>query len=406
MKICFWIGNAYYRNAGTNKVVCILANELVKHHDISILTTVSQAEDSVFQYDERVTIEKVQAANFVYKKSKRSLSGFIQACIRAINNKTNFFNTPKRCETLKKAFYPSKYIMPLEKFFSEKNYDIIIATGSEILWLAVMSGSTNPNTKRFGWQHNDYQSYVNRQNVLFWKKEEILKKYIPQLDSLVVLNPYDQKAYLDHLGLNVNYIGNPLTIKSNIKTNTENKQFIFVGRISSQKGVDFLIDSFATFCEQNEDWQLIIVGDGSPKYRDSLIRKAWDKEVQDRIRFVGFTENVLKYYLQASIYLMSSRYEGWGLVVTEAMHLGLPVIAYDITPMGYLIDHHKNGIIIEKFNTQKFAVAMTDLANDIEKRTEMSQSAIRKSACFSLEVIIREWEALFNRKPSNKYNVG
>ena len=398
MKICFWIGNAYYRKAGTNKIVSTFANELAKDHHVSILTTVIKGEKSVFDYDKHINIEKLSAANFVYRKSKRSLSGFTHACIRAINNKTGFFNTPKRYETLRKAFYPNKYTTPLEEFFKTKDYDIIVATGSEILWLAVMSQKINPNTKLFGWQHNDYQSYVGRTNVLFWKKEEIMKRYIPKLDSLVVLNPYDQTAYLEQLGLNVDYIGNPLTISSETKTDPKNKQFIFVGRLSEQKGVDFLIDSFTLFCEENDDWQLVIVGDGGPRYRNSLIRQTWDNDVQDRIRFTGFTEDVLKYYLKSSIYLMTSRYEGWGLVVTEAMHLGLPVIAYDITPMEYIIDHEQNGLIIERYDTKQYADAMLKLSKDEDMRMSMSVAAIEKSEKFSLEAIIKEWLELFDKR--------
>lgn len=395
MKICFWIGNAYYRKAGTNKIVCTVANELVKNHDVSILTALNNERESVFEYDERIKIEKLQAANFVYRKSKKSPIGFKQSFIRMINNKTGFFNNPQRYKIAKNAFYPEKYTTLLETFFLDKDYDVIIATGSEILWLAVLAENLTSKTKVFGWQHNNYKSYVNRKNVLFWKKEELLKRYIPKLDKLIVLNPYDKIAYSQNLDLKVDFIGNPLTIESSIKTNANNKQFIFVGRLSNQKGVDFLIDSFAFFCQHNNDWKLVVVGDGMERFRNRLIRRTWHKNVQDRVRFVGFTSDVLKYYLESSIYLMTSRYEGWGLVVTEAMHLGLPVIAYDIVPMEYLIDHSENGLIVGQFNTRRYAAAMLKLANDYEMRLKMSESAIKRSEDFSLEKIISEWKKCF-----------
>ena len=396
MKICFWIGRAYYRQAGTNRITCTIANELAKNHDVSILVTTDGVQKNVFEYDESIKIEKLKAANFVYRQPKKSFSGFINACIRAVNNKTGFFNHPKRYRILEKALYPTKYKTSLENFFQEKDYDIIVATASEMLWLATLSECINEKTKLFGWQHNDYQSYVSRKNILFWQKEELLKKYIPMLDQLVVLNPYDKEAYLKNLGLDVEYIGNPLTIQFERKANQNNKQFLFVGRLSDQKGIDFLIESFSIFAEHNDDWTAVIVGDGNANYRNSLIKQTWVKKVQDRIRFVGFTTDVLKYYLESSIYLMTSRYEGWGLVVTEAMHMGLPVIAFDITPMAYIIDHDENGIIVNKFDTKKFANAMIELANDYEKRVELSTAAIKKSEQFSLEVTIQKWEVLFH----------
>jgi len=395
MKICFWIGNAYYRKAGTNKIVCTVANELAKHHDVSILVSVDHTRENVFEYDERIKIEELPVANFVYNQPKKTLKDYKNYYIKKLNNKNGFFNKPEKCELAKEAFYPEKYREPLVEFFERKEYDVVIATGSEILWLAILSENINSKTKFIGWQHNDYNSYVARKNVLFWKKEELLKRYIPKLEKLIVLNPYDKESYLDHLGIEVDFIGNPLTIKSEIKTNPKNKQFIFVGRLSNQKGVDFLIDSFAFFAEHNDDWKLVIVGDGKAKVRNALIRRVWARGVQSRVHFVGFTTEVLKYYLDSSIYLMSSRYEGWGLVVTEAMHLGLPVIAYDITPMEYLIDHTENGLIVGKFNTRRYAAAMLKLANDYEGRLKMSESAIRKSENFSLDVIIKEWEGLF-----------
>jgi len=262
----------------------------------------------------------------------------------------------------------------------------------EILWLALMSDSLNSTSKLFGWQHSNYNSYVERKNILFWNKEEILKKYIPKLDGMIVLNPYDKIAYQQELGINVDFIENPLTFKSEIKTDPNNKKFIFVGRLSEEKGLDYLIESFAAFCRHNDDWELLIVGTG--KLRGEVINLVWKHGVQARVHFVGFQTDVVKYYLESSIYLMTSRYEGWGLVVTEAMQLGLPVISYDITPMEYIIDHAENGLIVGQFNTTRFAAAMLKLANDNDMRHRMASSAVKKSEQFSLEVIIEKWELL------------
>jgi len=394
MKICFWIGNAYYRKAGTNKIVCTIANELIKNHDVSILIPISETRENVFEYDKRIKIEKIQDAGFVYNQPTRNLTDLINETIRNINNKTGFFNNSKRYKTMKKAFYPEKYTSSLKAFFQNRNYDVIVATGSEILWLAMLAESLSPNMKLIGWQHSSYDSYLMRENALFWNKEELLKQYIPKLDKLIVLNPYDEITYFQKLGIKVGFIENPLTIKYEIKTNPNNKQFIYVGRLSKEKGVELLIDSFAFFCQHNDEWELVIVGDG--KLRNRLIKQVWERNVQARVHFVGFKTDVLKYYLESSIFLMTSRYEGWGLVVTEAMQLGLPVISYDITPMEYIIDHTENGLIVGQFHTKRYAVAMLKLAKDYDMRQKMSKSAVLKSECFSLDVIINKWIELFS----------
>lgn len=389
MKICFWIGNAYYRKAGTNRIVCTIANELVKNHDVSILVTVNEHLNNAFEYDNRIKIEKLEDANAIYQQplDRKHLK------IRDQNNKTGYYNQPERYETLVEAFFSETYQKPLKVFFEKKKYDVIIASGMEILWLAVMADTLKVNSKLIGWQHSNYSSYVERENILFWKKEELLKRYIPKLDKLIVLNPYDKEAYLQELGLQVDFIENPLTIKSEIKTDPNNKHFIFVGRLVPDKGLELLVDSFASFCTHNDDWELIIVGDG--RLRSRFIRQVWKCGIQARVRFVGFKRDVIKYYLESSVFLMPSRYEGWGLVVTEAMQLGLPVISYDITPMEYIIDHAENGLIVGKFNTKRFAAAMLKLANDDEMRFRMSIAAIKKSEQFSLEVIMNKWLELF-----------
>ena len=387
MKICFWIGNAFYRKAGTNKMVCTIANELCKIHEVTILITNKQYENSVFDYDQSINIKSVSETNVVYNRKSN--------IIRYINNKTGFFNNGKRIKLLKNSLYSKTKLKSIAPHFNKEKYDIIIATGSEILWLALMRDFISEKTKLIGWQHNSYNSYVTRKNVLFWKKEELLKKYIPNLDKLIVLNPYDKIDYFEKLQLHTEFIENPLTITSDVKTNYLNKNFIFVGRLNHQKGIDFLINSFYEFSKKNVEWNLLIVGEGNSTFTEKLINLIKSKKLCKRIKLIGFTTEVINYYLKSSIYLMTSRYEGWGLVVTEAMSVGLPIITFDITPMEYIIDHHKNGIVVGKYNTKKYAAAMLKLANDENMRREMSKSAIIKSNQFSLDNILQKWNKLF-----------
>ena len=392
MKICFWIGNAYYRQGGTNKIVSTIANELAKKYEVSLLITNIPNKESSFIYDESVTIIKFDAAKGVYEQKKNSLSSLINSSIRVYNNKTGFFNTTQRCEIMKNAYYPSDYINTFIDFFSDKSYDAIIATGQEILWLAILSEKLGPTIKTIGWQHSSYDAYTSQKGFMFWNKEELLKKYIPKLHNLVVLNRYDEEAYITNLGIKSISINNALTLKSDIKTDASKKQFFMAGRLTEQKGIFLLIEAFRLFCQHNQEWNLVIAGTG--KLRKKIIEKIWAYKIQDRVHLVGFTKDVKKYYLDSSIYLMTSRYEGWGLVVTEAFEMGLPVIAFDITPMDLIIDTGENGIIVQGYNVKKYAAAMLKLANDDSMRKRMSESAIIKAKHYELNKIIAEWNAL------------
>ena len=400
MKICFWIGNAYYRKGGTSKIVSTIANELAKQHEVSLLITNIPNKKASFIYNESITIIKFNAAKVVYEQEKNSPSSLINSSIRVYNNKTGFFNTPQRCEIMKNAYYPSDHLNTFIDFFSNKSYDAIIATGQEILWLAILSEKLNPTVKTIGWQHNSYSAYTNRKGFMFWNKEELLKKYIPNLHNLVVLNAYDEEAYITNLGIKPLCINNALTLKSDIKADASKKQFFMAGRFTKQKGIFLLIEAFRLFCQHNQEWTLVIAGTG--KLRKKIIEKIWEYKIQDRVHLVGFTKNMQKYYLDSSIYLMTSRYEGWGLVVTEAFEMGLPVIAFDITPMDLIIDTGENGVIVPKYNVKKYAAAMLKLANDDSMRKRMSESAITKAKHYELDKIVDEWNALLRARTNSK----
>ncbi len=133
----------------------------------------------------------------------------------------------------------------------------------------------------------------------------------------------------------------------------------------------------------------MIAGDGEDRL--AAVDLAWRLGIQNRIEFTGIVDNVQDYYLDSSVYLLSSKWEGWGLVVIEAFEMGVPVIAYDIVPIDVLITNGEDGFIIEQFKYTKFAAAMTKLANDEALRKRMSQKAIKKAEQFSIENIYGLW---------------
>lgn len=117
-------------------------------------------------------------------------------------------------------------------------------------------------------------------------------------------------------------------------------------------------------------------------------------ELQDRVELIGVTNNVEKYYLESSVYLLSSRWEGWGLVVIEAFEMGMPVIAFDIVPIDLLITNGEDGIIVDKFDVNKFAAAMVKLAHDEELRKKMGEKAIETANKFSERNIADRWQKM------------
>jgi glycosyltransferase involved in cell wall biosynthesis len=141
----------------------------------------------------------------------------------------------------------------------------------------------------------------------------------------VVLCQHDAKAY--HIPTKVIY--NPLTLIPGEPSKGTSKKFLAVGRFSPlHKGFDLLIQAFALFAKKNSEWTLDIVGEGDEEqsYR-SLIAQ---NHLEDRIAIHPFTNDIQNYYSDAQVYVLSSRWEGFGLVLVEAMAHGLPIVSSDL----------------------------------------------------------------------------
>lgn len=393
MKICFWT-TSIFELGGIKRVTTILANELVKEHEVSIVTFERRQNENRAMYglSEKIKVEYIKVAQF--RDNRATPARYSRMLMRNLNNKTGFLNHPSTERLLKDMFYPKFIRERWISYFNKKKYDVIIATAGLSMNLAVMADRLHAKT--IGWQHNRYDVYVNQKNTLFWKKEVLIKKYFPKLDHYVVLNEYDRQEYKQKLGIDCVAMDNPRSVISEKKASLDQKNFFVAARLSEAKGFDLLLDAFYQFCQQDDEWNLVIAGDG--ELRAEIIDLVWQYGLQERVKFVGMTNQVEKYYLDSSVYLMSSKWEGWGLVVIEAFEMGQPVIAFDIVPMDVLITNGWDGIIVEQFDATKYAAAMLKLAHDDALRKTMGSRAIETAKRFSVEKIAQRWVDLIDEK--------
>ncbi len=390
MKVCIFT-RSIFKLGGTKRVITMIANEMAKEHDVTLVTfDLPELEDrSMYGLDENIKVEFLDSLEF--KDNKLSPGGLFRMGCKILNNMTGIFDIGSG-EVIKSIFFPRKVRKRYISYFNSKDYDVIITTAGYIMLLAAISKDLKAKT--IGWQHNCYDAYMNQKSLLFWKKKTFIKKYVPQLDRFVVLNHYDAEEYEARMGIHCEVIGNARSFVSERKSDCSAKKFFVAARFVEAKGLDLLLQSFALFCQGNKDWTLVIAGDGEDRL--AVFDMAWKLGIWDRIEFTGIINNVQDYYLDASVYLLSSKWEGWGLVIIEAFEMGIPVIAYDIVPIDVLITNGEDGYIIEKFDTEKFAAAMTKLANDEELRKSMSDKAIRKAERFSIENIYALWYNMLN----------
>lgn len=384
MKICF-ITSTIFNLGGVQRVVSVLASELANYYEVDILCT-----DDNFKVNRRLYNLK-DKVNIIMDSEllKRSLINRIfLKLFNFVNKKFGVFNNKILCTVFAKTYYSKGIRNRFIKSLNSNNYDIVIGVeGYYSLLLGKITDRLKART--IGWQHNSYDAYLKNKDRYYWHQDALFEKYIPKLDRYLVLTDYDRRMFLKNNNIKCVVMHNPRSFNSSEKSNVTKKQFLAAGRFTHQKGFDLLIDSFYKFSQIEHNWILTIVGEGYDKEKNLKLIDAY--KLNSRVTVAPFTDNIKEYFLNSSILLLSSRWEGMPMIVLESLEMGVPVIAYDITAVEEIIDNEKEGIIVEKFDTDKFAEAMYKLGNSYEMRCKFSKNAINKSNKFEINRVKNRW---------------
>lgn len=388
MKICF-ITDDIFTLGGVQRVVSVLADNLSNEYDVTVLCAKNtKINRKLYNINSKL---KIDVKPEIFKVN--ILDKAIRKIIKDINKKFGFFNKEKYCEFLANVYYPKKIRRNLLNYFNANNYDVIIGVeGIYSILLGYMSNDIK--CKTIGWQHNSYDAYLNNENRYYWNLDILFEKYIKKLNEYIVLTEYDKNMFEKEKNIECKVIYNPKSFKSKDKSALKNKQFLAAGRFTEQKGFDLLIQSFNLFCKKNSDWNLIIVGEGEEKTKiEELINKF---NLNDRIIVEGFTDNIKKYFLQSSVLLLPSRWEGMPMIVLESFEMGVPVISYDISASKQLITNEKEGILVDKYNIERFSQAMLEISDNYELRRSMGNMCLKKSEKYDIENIISFWKEIIS----------
>jgi glycosyltransferase involved in cell wall biosynthesis len=214
----------------------------------------------------------------------------------------------------------------------------------------------------------------------------------------VVLTDDDKKKMKKYLNINCKRIYNPLSFISMHKSKCVNKNIICVARLlQQQKGLDLLINAFCKVSLIHKDWKLYIVGDGPDNYKINRLINRMD--LKNQVIVKPFTTNIQDYYLNSSIFISSSRWEGFGLVITEAMECGLPVIAFaNSGPKEIVNKQNENGILIPCGDVDKLSEAMINLIEDKDKRLQIAKASIIRAKDFNIDIITSQWREILDKE--------
>lgn len=380
MKICICVGTTL-GIGGIQRVITFFANELVKEHEVTISSfdTPEKISNSVYKLDENI--------NFVEFPKSKIASNILYRIIRKI-----LFKVVRNDKFLERIDFPKFMRKRLVTFFNQGEYDVVIGVAwLHSLWLAMVAPEIKART--IGWQHNSYDAYFCTPGRYAWKKDNLFRKYLSNLDEYVVLNEITKEKIDANFGIDSTVIYNPKSYISKEKSDMRNKVFLAAGRMVYAKGVDTLVEAFKIFAQKNSDWKLLLVGDGEelPTIKDKIKEYGLEK----RILTPGKTSNIKKYFLQSSVLLLPSRWEGMPMIGLEALEMGCPIIAYDIDAMGPIISDGFNGLIVKgNQDVNAYAQAMLEIAEDQALRDQMHQAALQKANQFSVGKIMSEWEKI------------
>jgi glycosyltransferase involved in cell wall biosynthesis len=224
-----------------------------------------------------------------------------------------------------------------------------------------------------------------------------MRRLYPGLDALAVLTDTDRRRYQDLLqrGPRVVTIPNAVPELPGGRSALTEPRVLAVGRLTPQKGFDLLIPAFAEVARGEPDWSLRICGSG--RLRDRLSQIAADRGVSERIELLGRvgTRKIAEQMEQASIFVLSSRSEGFPLVLLEAMSKGLPVVSYDCpTGPADIVDHGGNGLLVPPQDVDALGDAILELMRDAPKRRRFGAAAIERAAEYSADRVGGRWDDL------------
>jgi glycosyltransferase involved in cell wall biosynthesis len=234
-------------------------------------------------------------------------------------------------------------------------------------------------------------NFIKRFFAKIWMND--LTNKLKRLDRFVVLTEKDKEAWVELD--NVCVIPNPLSfIPQNISKLTE-KRVIAVGRYCHEKGYDLLLKAWLIVQNSIADWRLEVFGEGDRSQYEEMISSL----NMDRHRCIlhGRSSNIQDEFEKSSLAVCSSKFEGFGLVITEAMSCGLPVVSFDC-PWGprAIIHDGEDGLLVENGNVEKLADAIIWMIQHPEMRSNMATKAIENVQRFSIEKIAEKWKSLFD----------
>ncbi|WP_248964354.1 glycosyltransferase family 4 protein [Sphaerisporangium perillae] len=365
-----------YGMGGTIRTVLNLAAYLARDHEVEIISLIRTAEEPFFDLppgvpvrflDDR-TVPRGWFAEFLARRPSRLV--------------------PEE----EKAYLSMSLLTDLRlvRFLRSLRGGVVIGTRPG--FNLVMGLLAPPEVLTVGQEHVTLESHGPALQA------DIKRRY-GKLDAFTTLTQADLKDYTKALKAQppkrLLRIPNAIPKLAGEVSSLEEKVVVGIGRIVWAKGFDRLVNAWKTVAVAHPDWVLRIYGGGTPEREEKLQNRIDEAGLSDKVFLMGSTPEIGVELSKSSIYAVSSRYEGFGMTILEAMSKGVPVVSFNCPhgPKEIITDEH-DGLLVRSKKAAALAAGICRLIEDEELRRRLGANALATSAQYEMDVIGAQWGAL------------
>lgn len=369
---------------GTIRTVLNVANYLVNNgYEVEIVSVLRYRKEPFFYIDPKIRIV-VLHSKLIKRVNKKGLEGKI----------INFLDKSKS-----KLIHPDDEghhhfslltDIKMYKYLKDIKEGVLISTRPS--FNIFTAKYVNKNVVTIGQEHLNLSIYPKR-------LQKSIKKYYPKLNYLATLtddDTLDYKKLFSNEKIQIVKLTNSIPPFESKLSNLEDKTILAAGRLVPQKGFDLLIEAFAKIVDKAPDWKVKIFGAGKDK--EMLQDMIAERHLYNNVLLMGPTQEIEKELTRSSIYALSSRFEGFGMVIVEAMQCGVPVVSFDCPKgPGEIIAHNEDGILVEDGNIDAFADALLELIEDKNKRIKFGEKAVENVKRYTIDEIGKQWDGVLKK---------
>lgn len=382
MKICF-ISMDLFSYGGVQRVLSRLLSELNEKSQFEINIIMPRLPDSknIFGLDESIKI--INYYNF--RSKDKGIKSFLYRAIRRVNKYTKILDNAVCQSICNVVYFPRNEREKITEFIRREKYDLVVGVGDRFT-LLLGTIRQDLDCKCIGWMHSTFASYFQYRGEECYGLLKYARTQYQKLDYIMVLTDRDIANFKNEFKVKTIKLQNPVNYFCETPKCDPFGPIIFIGRmVKRHKGLDYLAEIIDKYHQSDPERKFIVLGNGPDK-------QWFDKQIRTRrldkvVCAPGFVSNIDEYLRKSSLFIHTSRWEGFGVVIVEAMMYGLPVVAFHNDGPDEIISDGQDGYLVKCFDCEVFANKMAYALKDKYNYNRLSSNANQKAKQFMPEKI-------------------